>query len=112
MEATMDLTTLKLVTIIAEAVLEDRLLSDVQRLGATGYTLTEVRGEGSRGIRAADFEGRNLRIETLVAPATADRLLQHLADEYFPLYAVVAFAADVQVVRGEKYIRAEDRSGG
>jgi nitrogen regulatory protein P-II 2 len=108
MEASMALTTLKLVTIIAEAVLEDRLLEDLRRLGATGYTLTEVRGEGSRGIRATEFEGRNLRIEILVAAPMADRVLEHLADEYFPLYAVVAFAANVQVVRGEKYIRDDD----
>jgi nitrogen regulatory protein P-II 2 len=103
----MALTTLKLVTIIAEAVLEPRLLEEIQRLGATGYTLTEVRGEGSRGIRATEFEGKNLRIEVLVAEQTADRILRHLAEEYFPLYAVVAFVADVQVVRGEKYVRPE-----
>jgi nitrogen regulatory protein P-II 2 len=103
----MALTTLKLVTIIAEAVLEPRLLEDIHRLGATGYTLTEVRGEGSRGIRATEFEGKNLRIETLVAEDTADGILRHLAEAYFPLYAVVAFVADVQVVRGEKYIRPE-----
>jgi nitrogen regulatory protein P-II 2 len=104
----MDLTTLKLVTIIAEAVLEDRLLTDLKRLGATGYTLTTVRGEGSRGIRASDFEGRNLRVEVLVAADTAERVLQHLADDYFPLYAVVAFVTDVEVVRGAKYIRTGD----
>lgn len=101
----MQLTHLKLVTVIAEAVLEERLLEDIRRLGATGYSLTEVRGEGSRGIHASDWEGRNIRVETLVGAATADRILQHLADDYFPFYAVVAYMTDVQVVRGEKYSR-------
>jgi nitrogen regulatory protein P-II 2 len=101
----MELTTLRKVTIIAEAVLEDRLLEELRELGATGFTLSKARGEGSRGIRASEFEGRNIRIEVLVAAETGDRILEHLAEEYFPLYAVVAFAADVQVVRGDKYIR-------
>jgi nitrogen regulatory protein P-II 2 len=108
METAMGMTSLKLVTIIAEAVLEDRLLDDVKRLGATGYTLTEVRGEGSRGIRATEFEGCNLRIEVLVSEATAGRILECLADEYFALYAVVAYVADVEVVRGEKYVGPEE----
>jgi nitrogen regulatory protein P-II 2 len=99
----MELTTVKLVTIIAEAVLRERLLADVQRLGSTGYTLTEVYGEGSRGIDATDFEGRNIRVEVLVSALTAERILLHLATEYFRHYAVVAYAADVQVVRGAKY---------
>ena len=99
----MQTTRVKLVTIVMEAVLEDRIVKDVRRLGATGYTLVEVHGEGSRGIDATDFEGRNLRLETLVSPSTATRILEHLATEYFPLYAVVAYATDAEVVRGEKY---------
>lgn len=103
----MQTTRLKLVTIIMEAVLEDQLVDDIRDLGATGYTLVEVHGEGSRGIGASDFEGRNLRLETLVPPAVADRILEHLAAEYFPLYAVIAYAMDVEVVRGQKYRRRE-----
>lgn len=99
----MQTTRLKLVTIILEAVLEEQLLEDIKELGATGYTLVEVHGEGSRGIGASDFEGRNLRIETLVSARTADRILEHLAAEYFPLYAVVAYAIDAEVVRAQKY---------
>lgn len=94
---------MKLVTIVAEAVLEERLLTEVRELGASGYTLTRVQGEGSRGVRAGDFEGRNLKIETLVSPAVAESILDHLARRYFPHYAVVAYAATVEVVRGEKY---------
>lgn len=104
----MQTTRLKLVTIIMEAVLEDQILDDIRELGATGYTLVEVRGEGSRGIGASDFEGRNLRLETLVPPAVAERILEHLAAEYFPLYAVIAYAADVEVVRPQKYRPASD----
>ena len=47
---------LKLVTIIGEAVLEERLVPALLRLGAQECTLSEVRGTGSRGVRAGDRE--------------------------------------------------------
>ena len=97
-------TRLKKVTIIAEAVLEDRLLREIRQLGARGYTLTEVRGEGSRGVRASEWEGKNVQFELLVGPEVADRLLDHLAAHYFELYAVVAYVVDVEVVRGDRYV--------
>lgn len=99
----MELTTVKLVTIIAEAVLEERMLHDLRQLGARGYTVGSVRGEGTRGVHASEWEGHSLRIETLVAPPVAERILQHLASTYFPHFAVIAYTTDVQVVRGEKF---------
>ncbi len=97
---------LKEVTIVAEALLEERLLREIRELGARGYTVGQVRGEGSRGVRASEWEGKNVRIETLVSAEVADRILAHIAEEYFEHYAVVAYLSDVQVVRGEKYLGA------
>ncbi|PYE54842.1 P-II family nitrogen regulator [Deinococcus yavapaiensis] len=95
---------LKRVTIIAEALLEERLVRDVKRLGARGHTVTEVRGEGSRGVRASEWEGHNVKLESIVSPDVADRVLEHLAATYFPHFAVIAYVEDVSVVRGEKYV--------
>ena len=100
----MELVRLRLVTIIAEAVLERRLLAALAELGARGYTVGEVHGEGSRGVRAGDWEGPNLRIETVVSGPVAEAILAHLSDHYFENYAVIAFASDVEVVRGNKYV--------
>lgn len=100
----MDTTRLKLVTIIGEAVLEDRLTRELRSLGALGYSVGEVRGEGSRGVRASDWEGRNIRIETVTSASVADAIFRHLAEHYFAHYAVIAFATDVEVLRGEKYV--------
>jgi nitrogen regulatory protein PII len=94
---------LKLVTIIAEAVLEERLIREMKQLGAKGYTIGEVIGQGSRGIRASDWEGKNIRLEVLVSNEVADQILQHIADTYFAHYAVIIYAQDVQVIRSEKY---------
>ena len=99
----MQTTPRKLVTIIAEALLEDRLVQELRRLGANGYTLARASGRGTRGVRASEWEGNNIRIETLVDNDVADQILTHLADHYFELYAVVAYVQTVDVVRGDKY---------
>ena len=100
----MDLKLLKLVTIVAEAVISDKIIREIKALGATGYTVTAAEGQGSRGVRASEWEGKNMRIETLVSEAVSEAILQMLATHYFPNYAVVAYVEDVRVVRGDKYV--------
>ena len=95
---------LVLVTVVAEAVVEHRLVRDVEAAGAHGWTVCDARGQGSRGIRASEFEGSNIRLETLVSAEVADRFLEVLARDYFPRYAVVAWTTSAQVVRAAKYI--------
>lgn len=100
----MEMTRVKLVTIIVESVLEDRLVREIRKLGATGFTRSDVRGEGSRGRRVGDVEGANVRLECLVSAETADRITEAIAARYFENYAIVVFVEDVSVVRGDKYI--------
>jgi nitrogen regulatory protein P-II 2 len=95
---------LKLVTVIAEAIVSDRLIREIQQLGAKGYTATEVTGQGSRGVRASEWEGKNVKIETLVSEVVAQKILALLSEHYFPNFAVVAYVHDVTVVRGDKYV--------
>jgi nitrogen regulatory protein P-II 2 len=94
---------MKLVTIVVEPVLEPRITAALKSLGASGYTVTEARGAGSRGTRMGEVPGEGRRIETVVSPAAAERILQYIADHYFADFAVIAFANDVEVLRGEKY---------
>jgi nitrogen regulatory protein P-II 2 len=93
----------KLVTIIAEPVLEPRITQELRRLGATGFTVVEGRGQGSRGLHAAEIPGINVRIETIVPPEVADRIVEYISKQYFTDYEVIAYLSEVQVVRGEKY---------
>jgi len=95
--------TLQLVTIVAESVIVEQLLAGLKRLGASGFTVTEAIGEGSRGRRVGEVPGDNRRIETLVGPDVAQRILDLLAERYFANYALVVWTTDVRVVRGEKY---------
>lgn len=93
-----------LLTIVAESLLKDRLLAELRRAGARGWTVTEAEGEGSRHRRVGEILGENIRIETVVASETAQAVLARLADEYFPRFAVVAWTSSVHVVRGEKFV--------
>jgi len=95
---------LKLITVVAEAVLAERLVADLKSLGAKGHTLTESRGEGSRHLRAGERPGDNVKIESVVSEAVAEVVVAHIAREYFSNYAVIVYVTDVAVVRGDKYV--------
>lgn len=92
----------RLVTIIAEAVLEERLLADLRAWGVGGVTV--VRAEGDPfGSRVGDVAGSFLRVESVVGDATAERVLNGLAARYLERFKVVAYDHPVRVVRGAKY---------
>ena len=100
----MKTTTRKLVTIVTEAVLEKELASVLERFHTTGYTITDARGQGSRGVRDAGWElGANIRVETVCTSEVADSLVEHLRDHYYRDYAMIVFIGDVEVVRPEKF---------
>ncbi len=103
----MDLVDLFLVTIVGEAVLETSLTNELLRLGATGYTVTDSRGRGSRGMRSGEIPGEGVRIEVIAGEAVADHILDYVRDHYFPHYGVIAWRSRVSVVRGDKYVSEE-----
>ncbi len=91
-----------LLTIVAEEVLEQRLIRDMHQHGIAGYTITRARGEGARGMREG-AAGSNIRVETVTTDELANTLLEHLHATYFTNYAIVAWLAEVRVARPEKY---------
>lgn len=97
-------TRLRLLTIVSEALLEERLIRDVLAAGATGYTAVRAHGQGSRETRAS-LIGGNVRIEVVVDETVEHEILTTLARDYFPNYAVIAWVQTVEVVRGTKYAR-------
>lgn len=94
----------KLITIIAESALESYLVRDLKRLGVTGYTVCDVRGEGARGKRKGDWDqNRTICLTSICQSALAHAILDHLAATYFEDYAIVAYLSDVDVHRGNKF---------
>jgi nitrogen regulatory protein PII len=96
--------TLKLVTIVAERLFREQVQEELRKIGAKGFTVTDAVGQGSRGVHASEWEGRNVRIETVVSPEVADRIVEHVAERYFEHYAVIVWVQSVDVVRGDKYV--------
>jgi nitrogen regulatory protein P-II 2 len=100
----MNLHPMKLVTIICEAVLEERIVEVLHECGAHGHTAFDVRGSGRQGARSADLvESSNVQIEVIAKPAVAENLLQRLHLNFFQDYAMVAYESEVQVMRPEKF---------
>lgn len=96
--------TMKLVTIICEALAREPLTRLLKQVGAHGFTLFEVEGTGAKGSRVADIEEfANIQVEVVVPPAVAERLLERLEKEFFPRYAMIAYESDVRVLRPEKF---------
>lgn len=100
----MPMTIRKLVTIICEAELESRLASDVMRLGAHGYTVTDARGRGSRGVRNASWSAlQNIRMEIVCDEKEAEKIAIYMQENYYNNFAMILFSADVEVLRPEKF---------
>ena len=94
----------KLVTIVTEAVLEPDLLEELEVLGASGYTITEARGSGSRGVRDAGWQSSgNVRVEVVCSRELADKIAQRLRDKYYDHYAMILFESDIRVLRPGKF---------
>ncbi|MEO4046977.1 transcriptional regulator [Pseudomonas sp. CAU 1711] len=100
----MDMHTRTLLTVIGEAALEHKLEADLEQLGAPGWTISDARGRGGRGVRSAgwDTEG-NIRLEVICARELAERIAEHLQRRYYAHYAMVCYLAEVQVLRAEKF---------
>ena len=63
---------MKLVTIVCEAYAKAAVTKLLRDVGAHGYTLFAVEGDGSRGRREADIpEFTNIQIEVIVPPEVA-----------------------------------------
>ncbi len=93
-----------LVTVITEAVVEQALLRDFDRLGVRGYTVSDARGRGARGVRDAAWdEAANIRIEVICARPLAETLLAHVQERYYANYAMVAFLHEIEILRPGKF---------
>jgi nitrogen regulatory protein PII len=94
----------RMVTIVTEAALERALIEELETLGARGFTITDARGKGSRGMRQSDWaqEG-NIRVEVICDPTLADSIAQRVRERFYDHYAMILFLQDVSVLRSDKF---------
>lgn len=88
-------------TIVAESVIQERLIAMFEECGARGWTASMAEGPDVEGLSGID--GGNVRIETLVPEDVAALIWATLEQEFFTHYAVSAWAYDVRVARLGRY---------
>jgi nitrogen regulatory protein PII len=95
---------MKLVTIVCEAYALEAVIRRLRAVGASGWTHFSVEGTGAGGERGGETkEFANVQIEVVLQPAAAQDLLDRLERELFPRYCMIAFEADVRVIRSAKF---------
>ncbi len=90
-------------TIVAEAILADRLVELIDGCGARGWTISMAQGHGPSEHHVSGIEGGNVRVETLVSSEVAAAIWAGLEERFFEHYAVSAWAYDVRVARLARY---------
>jgi nitrogen regulatory protein PII len=100
----MTTTPMKLVTMVCEAYALEAVKKLMREVGASGWTHFAVEGAGAGGERGGEIkEFANVQIEVVLQPAAAQALLERLERELFPRYGMIAFEADVRVIRSAKF---------
>lgn len=86
-----------LVTMIGEAVLQERLIRLLADLEVSGYTVVPAQGAGSHGRRMGDVAGYNTNVEikTIVTSELSTQLLEAL-QPFQATHALIAFRQTVE----------------
>lgn len=93
----------KLVTIICEPVLATSLIAIVRSLGASGFTVTDVRGEGSGEKSSGEVPNDKVKIEVVADKELAHKIMQRIAQDYFENYSLIVYLGDIHVIRQNKF---------
>ncbi len=100
---------MKLVTVVCEVALTSKIVELAKSLGASGFTLTDVGGEGSEGRAFDDAHDRKSKIEFVCPAPLASRAMKEIQDRYFSDYSVITYSIDVEVLRVGKFKKEVSR---
>lgn len=96
------------IVIITEKVIAEDVADLIMESGATGYTICNAGGRGSRGIRSG---GRavmdlfsNVKIEVIISSKEkAEEIADKVADTYFENYSGIVYLEGVEILRPQKF---------
>jgi len=94
----------KLVVIIAEALIEEQIVSLIKSLGITGYVVHHgITGHGDKGVWSGfdggGIFGDNFRIETLVfEEEQANKIMNEVCRNFFNQYSGIVYTNDIKIV--------------
>ena len=97
----------KKLVIVTEASILDKVLEDITKLGAKGYTVQDATGKGERGIRSqVGILGeifKNYRIEIVTNENIAKEISEHMLEKYFVNYAGIVYMEDIETLQSNKF---------
>jgi len=95
---------MKLINIVANMTLEERLVDIAEAHDSSGYTILDARGAGSAGLQTGALEGGSNILFMLVI--TESKLKEVMADIEKLMkrgHHLACFVTDTQVLRREKF---------
>lgn len=100
----------KKVVIITEKLIVDGVLRIIESAGATGYTVHNTGGKGSRGIRSQDRPRvveafANVQVDVIATEPVARKIAEDVAAQYFANYSGITYLEDVEILRPAKFDR-------
>ena len=95
---------MKLINIVANTALEERLVGIAERHATSGYTVLEARGAGSSGLQTGALERESNILFMLVVPESKlDAVLEDIERLMKRGHHLAVFVSDTQVMRREKF---------
>lgn len=98
----------KKIIIITEKLITDNVTKIIEDCGATGYTIINAGGKGSRGMRSNERNTltdtyANVKIEVITSEALANEIAEKVASKYFENYSGITYLQDVEILRPAKF---------
>jgi nitrogen regulatory protein PII len=103
----MNLTNIKLVTIIANKNLKKTLIKFFKEAGVSGYTYYEAYGKGSHQLEdETSQEIEQIQFKVLATDFISVSLMKAISEGLFSKEKIIVFQQDAHVIRGEKFEKA------
>jgi nitrogen regulatory protein PII len=100
----------KKLIIITEKLISQGICDIIEANGASGYTIVQAGGKGSRNIRSTPSRASviddfvNMKIEVIVnSDEMAAKIMEDVTEKYFGNYSGIAYLEDVEVLRPIKF---------
>jgi nitrogen regulatory protein PII len=103
----------KKLVIVTEKILLKKIAKIIEEAGATGYTVVDTGGKGSRNVRSSgqpsvsDTEA-NVKFEVLTADRImAQNIAKQVAEKFFIDFAGMIYLCDAEVLYGQSFCGPE-----
>lgn len=97
------------ITVIAERLLQKKLIAKIEEAGARGYTIVDGSGKGEEFVRSGDRATvvkafSIIRIEAVFADeAKARKLATDITEAFFEDYSGIVYLSPIEVIRKERF---------